>query len=92
MSVPGTIADLVTVPSTRRSTRESPVFRDHAIRLGVTSISAGSKTNPGGYAVDGGSLEQFEIHDGRSPAEIAAMIRRQGYDPVWKDCDAALQK
>jgi 2-iminoacetate synthase len=74
------------------STRESPVFRDHAIRLGVTSISAGSKTNPGGYAVDGGSLEQFEIHDGRSPVEIAAMIRRQGYDPVWKDWDAVLQK
>jgi 2-iminoacetate synthase len=74
------------------STRERPVFRDHAIRLGVTSISAGSKTNPGGYAVDGGSLEQFEIHDVRSPAEIAAMIRRQGYDPVWKDWDAVLQK
>jgi 2-iminoacetate synthase len=38
--------------------------------------------------VDAGSLEQFEIHDGRSPGEVAAMIRRQGYDPVWKDWDA----
>lgn len=73
------------------STRESPVFRDHAVRLGITSISAGSRTNPGGYAVDPGSLEQFEIHDDRSPAEIAAMIRRQGYDPVWKDWDMVLQ-
>jgi len=73
------------------STRESPVFRDHAVRLGITSISAGSRTNPGGYSVDPGSLEQFEIHDDRSPAEIAAMIRRQGYDPVWKDWDLALQ-
>lgn len=73
------------------STRESPTFRDHAVRLGITSISAGSRTNPGGYSVDPGSLEQFEIHDGRSPAEIAAMIRRQGYDPVWKDWDMALQ-
>jgi 2-iminoacetate synthase len=73
------------------STRESPEFRDHAVGLGITSISAGSRTNPGGYAVDPGSLEQFEIHDDRSPGEIAAMIRRQGYDAVWKDWDMALQ-
>jgi 2-iminoacetate synthase len=73
------------------STRESPVFRDHAVQLGITSLSAGSRTNPGGYAVDPESLEQFAIHDDRSPAEIAAMIRRQGYDPVWKDWDLILQ-
>ena len=73
------------------STRESAVFRDHAIRLGITSLSAGSRTNPGGYAVDTGSLEQFEIDDDRSPAVIADMIRRQGYEPVWKDWDMALQ-
>lgn len=73
------------------STRESPVFRDHAVRLGVTAMSAGSRTNPGGYAVDPESLEQFEVHDDRDPAEIAAMIRRQGYDVVWKDWDPVLQ-
>jgi 2-iminoacetate synthase len=67
------------------STRESPVFRDHAVRLGVTSMSAGSRTNPGGYAVDPQSLEQFEIDDDRSPGEVASMIRRQGYDVVWRD-------
>jgi 2-iminoacetate synthase len=72
------------------STRETPAFRDQAIKLGITSISAGSKTNPGGYAVAPESLEQFEISDDRSPAEIAAMLRRQGYEPVWKDWDAAL--
>ncbi|HVU58870.1 MAG TPA: 2-iminoacetate synthase ThiH [Puia sp.] len=73
------------------STRESPLFRDHAIKLGITSISAGSRTNPGGYIVDPESLEQFEIHDDRSPRIIAEMIRRQGYDPVWKDWDPVLQ-
>lgn len=73
------------------STRESPLFRDHAIRLGITALSAGSRTNPGGYVVDPESLEQFEIHDDRSPADIAEMIRRQGYEAVWKDWDAALQ-
>ena len=73
------------------STRESPVFRDHAIRLGITSLSAGSRTNPGGYVVDPESLEQFEIHDDRSPAMIVEMIRRQGYEAVWKDWDQVLQ-
>jgi 2-iminoacetate synthase len=73
------------------STRESPVFRNHAIRLGITAVSAGSRTNPGGYVVDKESLEQFEIHDDRSPAAIAEMIRRQGYEAVWKDWDQVLQ-
>jgi len=74
------------------STRESPKFRDHAIRLGVTTMSAGSKTNPGGYAEgDDASLEQFEIDDHRSPAEIVAMLRAQGYEPVFKDWDAAYE-
>lgn len=67
------------------STRESPVFRDHAVRLGITSMSAGSRTNPGGYAVDLQSLEQFEIDDNRSPGVVAEMIRRQGYAVLWKD-------
>ena len=33
---------------------------------------------------------QFEISDDRSPEEIAAVITRLGYEPVWKDWDAAL--
>ncbi|HEY8938405.1 MAG TPA: 2-iminoacetate synthase ThiH [Cyclobacteriaceae bacterium] len=74
------------------STRESEKFRDHIIKLGITSMSAGSKTNPGGYVIDKQSLEQFEISDERTPAEIAAIIRQQGYEPVWKDWDYALQK
>ncbi|UYQ92764.1 2-iminoacetate synthase ThiH [Chitinophaga horti] len=72
------------------STRESEVFRDNVIRLGITAMSAGSKTNPGGYAVDQQSLEQFEISDERSASEIADMLRRQQYEPVWKDWDVAL--
>ncbi len=71
------------------STRESPAFRDQVIKLGITAISAGSKTDPGGYAGKLAALEQFEISDGRSPAEVAGMIRSQGYEPVWKDWDRA---
>jgi 2-iminoacetate synthase len=73
------------------STRESEKFRNHCIPLGITSISAGSKTNPGGYAVEPGSLEQFEISDERTPAEIAQLIRKSGYEPVWKDWDESMQ-
>lgn len=72
------------------STRESANFRNNIIKLGITSISAGSKTNPGGYAVEPESLEQFEISDERSPAEIAEIIAQQGYEAVWKDWDSCL--
>jgi 2-iminoacetate synthase len=69
------------------STRESSAFRNHAFRLGFTSMSAGSRTNPGGYSSAPESLEQFVIDDDRSPAEVAGYLRSQGYEPVWKDWD-----
>ncbi len=45
------------------------------------AATAGHATNATG---------QFEIADERSPEEIAGLIRRLGYEPVWKDWDAAL--
>ena len=69
------------------STRETEIFRNNIMKLGITTMSAGSKTNPGGYSVDEDSLEQFEISDDRSSAEVAAMITANGYEPVWKDWD-----
>lgn len=69
------------------STRESENFRNHVIPLGVTTMSAGSKTNPGGYVVEPESLEQFEISDERSVEEISELIRNAGYEAVWKDWD-----
>ena len=71
------------------STRESPHFRNHAYQLGFTSMSAGSRTNPGGYASEPESLEQFAINDDRPPAEVAAFLKSVGYEPVWKDWDAS---
>ena len=53
-------------------------------------MSAGSKTNPGGYSVDEQSLEQFEISDERSPKEMAEVIAEKGYEPVWKDWETVL--
>lgn len=99
------------------STREPARLRDGLVPLGITLMSAGSHTEPGGYTgagkqrihhtergriVELGASEwasagpdpratgQFEIADGRSPAEVATLIRGLGYEPVWKDWDAAL--
>lgn len=73
------------------STRERPALRDNLISLGVTSLSAGSKTEPGGYEVYPEALEQFSTTDTRTPAEVEAAIRGRGYQPVWKDWDRVLQ-
>lgn len=71
------------------STREPAALRDALVKLGVTKMSAGSKTNPGGYGEDISSLEQFSVDDQRCADEVAAMIRSQGFESVWKDWDAA---
>jgi 2-iminoacetate synthase len=73
------------------STREAPSFRDHVIPLGITSVSADSKTDPGGYAQPDQNLEQFEINDDRPTAEFVDAIRAKGYEAVFKDWDAILQ-
>jgi 2-iminoacetate synthase len=112
------------------STREPAKLRDGLIPLGVTLMSAGSHTEPGGYTGAGkehihqtvrgrivepasdapapringeGASEwapqpgpatsatgQFQIADERSSQEVADLIRKLGYEPVWKDWDAAL--
>ena len=94
------------------STREPAPLRDAIATLGVTHMSAGAKTEPGGYTGAGSddlhltikgrrvelqeksgcekATEQFQIHDTRSPAEVAAMLRGLNLDPVWKDWDESL--
>ena len=96
------------------STREPARLRDGLMGLGVTHMSAGSHTEPGGYTGAGReklhrtergriveltkeagdasewATGQFDIADERSPGEVAEQIARAGYEPVWKDWDAAL--
>lgn len=106
------------------STREPAALRDGLIPLGITLMSAGSHTEPGGYTGAGherlhrtergriveltagssewaaaeaavtdrrtGATGQFEIADERSAREVSEQIRRLGYEPVWKDWDAAM--
>ena len=93
------------------STREPAPLRDALASLGVTMMSSGSHTEPGGYtgqgraavhrtirgrimppdeSIDSIATGQFEISDERSPAEIARVLRRRGFEPVWKDWEQAL--
>lgn len=73
------------------STREQSYLRDNLMTLGITSLSAGSKTDPGGYAVYKQELEQFSVNDGRSSNEVLEAVKKQGYEVIWKDWDLSLQ-
>ena len=73
------------------STREDHRFRDHMTTLGITSLSAGSKTDPGGYAVYEKELEQFAVNDDRNPDQVLHAVKKQGYEVIWKDWDLSLQ-
>ena len=71
------------------STREDALLRDNLLPLGITHMSAGSCTAPGGYGAKDKDVEQFTISDGRSPAEVANLLKSRGYEAVWKDWDGA---
>jgi len=71
------------------STRESAELRDNLLPLGITQMSAGSSTAPGGYASPEESTRQFNISDERSAEAVERMIKSQGYEVVWKDWDRA---
>lgn len=73
------------------STRETPEFRDRLVPLGVTHMSAGSSTVPGGYEEPAGAGEQFELEDMRDPSEVAGRLRELGYEPVFKDWEVMAQ-
>jgi 2-iminoacetate synthase len=70
------------------STREPEYLRDNLIPLGITHMSAGSSTQPGGYAAGKTELDQFEISDERSVGEVSQMILNKGYQPVFKDWES----
>ncbi len=71
------------------STRESAEFRNHMATLGVTSMSAESKTEPGGYFTYPQALEQFSVNDCRKASQVVTDLKALGREPVWKDWDQA---
>ncbi len=70
------------------STRERSDFRDNLLDLGVTRLSAGSKTDVGGYSDMESSTAQFDISDKRDVKEIVKLIKSKGYQPVFKDWES----
>ncbi len=74
------------------STREPAFIRDNMATLGVTTMSAESKTEPGGYYTYPQALEQFHINDDRTAKEIIARLKELGREPVWKDWDASFDE
>ncbi len=71
------------------STRESAQLRDNLFELGITNISAGSSTQPGGYVNPDTQLNQFDISDERSAQEVSTAVKAKGLNPVWKDWESA---
>jgi len=72
------------------STRESAKLRNNLLPLGITQMSAGSVTKPGGYTNDDNAGKQFSIDDIRTPTEVAAHLKSAGFDPVFKDWESVL--
>lgn len=67
------------------SSRENALFRDNAVKIAATKISAGVDVGIGGHDANTKGDEQFEIDDGRSVAEIYGMLERSGLQPVMSD-------
>jgi 2-iminoacetate synthase len=65
------------------STRETAEMRDELFSLGVSQVSAGSRTDPGGYSDAGQQAAQFELSDRRPTAQVVKDILKKGYIPSF---------
>ena len=65
------------------STRESAAMRHECYDLGISQISAGSRTNPGGYSAGAEATAQFQLGDHRSLEEIVKDLATMGYIPSF---------
>jgi len=106
-------ADIIVLDRVDGITAEAQQMGDLLIKIGITMMSAGSHTEPGGYThqgkdnlhrtvrgrivapefhngMDEVATGQFEISDERSASEIAKVLRKRGYEPVWKDWEQTL--
>lgn len=65
------------------STRETAEMRSQLLDLGISQMSAGSHTEPGGYADHDGSVSQFSVGDHRTLDDVIADIAQHGYVPSF---------
>lgn len=70
------------------STRENAKIRNNMATLGVTTMSAESHTDPGGYACYPNALAQFDVSDNRTARQVETDLKAIGMEPVWKNWDA----
>mmetsp|Transcript_20470 Transcript_20470/g.44735 ORF Transcript_20470/g.44735 Transcript_20470/m.44735 type:complete len:559 (-) Transcript_20470:707-2383(-) len=81
------------------STRESPEMRAELLKVGMSQMSAGSKTDVGAYHRDdttvteenlGNLAGQFSLMDHRPAADVVKDLMQNGYVPSW--CTACYRK
>lgn len=65
------------------STREAPALRDELLDLGISQISAASRTSPGGYDESEDTGAQFELGDNRSLDEMMDTLVGKGFMPSF---------
>ena len=65
------------------TTRETAQMRDEVISLGISQISAESKTSPGGYSDSEKWDGQFTTSDKRSLEELVGMLVEKNYIPSF---------
>ena len=68
------------------STRERQELRSKIFNLGISQISAGSRTNPGAYSAQrlhSPESEQFSLGDTRTLAEVIKDISLSGFSPSF---------
>ena len=67
------------------STRESAAFRDGAMHLGISKLSAGVSVGIGSHSGAQSGDEQFEINDNRDVEAMRAAILKAGLTPVFNE-------
>lgn len=65
------------------STREAAGFRNELLDYGISQISAGSRTSPGGYTEKEKELAQFSLCDHRTLAEVIDDVVKRGFIPSF---------
>ena len=66
------------------STRERPEMRRRLLEAGVTQMSAGSVTVPGGYGMEANEGPQFDVADHRPVSEVVNDLEGLGYTIRWE--------
>lgn len=71
------------------STREKPAFRDGMAGVGISRMSAASRTSVGGYSTSSKDTgRQFDTSDQRDVTVFCDAIRQGGLEPVFKNWDS----